>query len=89
MRLLVLGGTVFLGRHVVEEALARGHEVTGAVRDPARLDFREGRVAVAVADATDPASIAAAAAGQDAALSAVKIDGLSSAIFMRRERAAL
>jgi 2'-hydroxyisoflavone reductase len=28
MRLLVLGGTVFLGRHLVEEALERGHEVT-------------------------------------------------------------
>jgi nucleoside-diphosphate-sugar epimerase len=28
MRLLVIGGTVFLGRHVVETALQRGHEVT-------------------------------------------------------------
>ena len=28
MKLLVLGGTVFLGRHVVEAARARGHEVT-------------------------------------------------------------
>lgn len=28
MRLLILGGTVFLGRHIVEAALARGHEVT-------------------------------------------------------------
>jgi 2'-hydroxyisoflavone reductase len=28
MRLLVLGGTQFLGRHVVESALARGHDVT-------------------------------------------------------------
>ena len=28
MRLLVLGGTVFLGRHVAAEALARGHELT-------------------------------------------------------------
>ncbi len=28
MRLLVLGGTVFLGRHIVESALAEGHEVT-------------------------------------------------------------
>src|SRR3954453_2222992 len=28
MRLLILGGTVFLGRHVATEALARGHDVT-------------------------------------------------------------
>jgi nucleoside-diphosphate-sugar epimerase len=28
MRLLILGGTVFLGRHVVDAALARGHDVT-------------------------------------------------------------
>ena len=28
MNLLVLGGTVFLGRHIVEAALARGHTVT-------------------------------------------------------------
>jgi 2'-hydroxyisoflavone reductase len=28
MRLLVLGGTVFLGRHLVEAALAQGHDVT-------------------------------------------------------------
>ncbi|MEN8148565.1 MAG: NAD-dependent epimerase/dehydratase family protein [Planctomycetota bacterium] len=28
MKLLVLGGTIFLGRHVVDDALARGHDVT-------------------------------------------------------------
>ncbi|WP_320670595.1 NAD-dependent epimerase/dehydratase family protein [Patulibacter defluvii] len=28
MRILILGGTVFLGRHVTEAALARGHEPT-------------------------------------------------------------
>jgi 2'-hydroxyisoflavone reductase len=28
MKLLILGGTKFLGRHLVESALARGHEVT-------------------------------------------------------------
>jgi nucleoside-diphosphate-sugar epimerase len=28
MRLLVMGGTLFLGRHIVEAALSAGHEVT-------------------------------------------------------------
>ena len=28
MRVLILGGTIFLGRHVVDEALRRGHELT-------------------------------------------------------------
>lgn len=28
MRILILGGTAFVGRHLVEAALARGHEVT-------------------------------------------------------------
>ena len=28
MKVLILGGTVFLGRHLVEDALARGHEIT-------------------------------------------------------------
>jgi 2'-hydroxyisoflavone reductase len=32
MKLLVLGGTVFLGRHVVAEALSAGHEVTTFTR---------------------------------------------------------
>lgn len=32
MRLLVLGGTLFLGRHVAEAALARGHEVATFTR---------------------------------------------------------
>ncbi|MGH2716352.1 MAG: NAD-dependent epimerase/dehydratase family protein [Thermoleophilaceae bacterium] len=28
MRLLILGGTLFLGRHLAEEAMARGHDLT-------------------------------------------------------------
>ncbi|HEX7735035.1 MAG TPA: NAD-dependent epimerase/dehydratase family protein [Ktedonobacteraceae bacterium] len=28
MKILILGGTIFLGRHLVEAALARGHEIT-------------------------------------------------------------
>lgn len=48
MRLLVLGGTLFLGRHVVEAALARGHDVTVFTRGrrelpwSARVEARTG-----------------------------------------------
>lgn len=28
MKILIIGGTIFLGRHLIEAALARGHEVT-------------------------------------------------------------
>ncbi len=36
MRLLSLGGTVFVGRHLVEAALARGYDVTTFTRAPRR-----------------------------------------------------
>jgi nucleoside-diphosphate-sugar epimerase len=46
MRLLVLGGTVFLGRHVVNEALEQGHDVTVFTRGvhpvPGAVDHRTG-----------------------------------------------
>jgi 2'-hydroxyisoflavone reductase len=42
MRLLVLGGTQFLGRHVVEIALARGHEVTIFNRGQTRPELFPG-----------------------------------------------
>jgi 2'-hydroxyisoflavone reductase len=39
MRVLVLGGTQFLGRHTVDVALARGHEVTTFNRGRTRPDL--------------------------------------------------
>ena len=39
MRLLVLGGTLFVGRHLVEAALERGHEVTLFNRGRTNLDL--------------------------------------------------
>lgn len=58
MRLLVLGGTRFVGRAVVEEALARGWEVTALNRGVSGA-LPDGARAV-VADRTDPAALAAA-----------------------------
>jgi 2'-hydroxyisoflavone reductase len=43
MRLLVLGGTRFLGRHVVDAALARGHAVTVFTRGRSAAPLAWGR----------------------------------------------
>ena len=50
MRVLVLGGTVFLGRHVVECALARGDEVTIVHRGITGRELFEGAVERILAD---------------------------------------
>lgn len=46
MRLLVLGGTVFLGKHIVEAALAAGHQVTLFNRGRTNADTFAGRAGV-------------------------------------------
>ena len=44
MKLLILGGTVFLGRHIVEQALLAGHEVTLFNRGQSNPELFEGQV---------------------------------------------
>ena len=39
MKLLLLGGTVFVGRHIVEAAQARGHEITLFTRGQSNADL--------------------------------------------------
>ena len=44
MRLLVIGGTSFVGRHLVEQAVAAGHDVAVFHRGRTNPDLLEGRV---------------------------------------------
>jgi 2'-hydroxyisoflavone reductase len=44
VRLLVIGGTSFVGRHLVEQAVAAGHEVAVFHRGRTNPDLLEGRV---------------------------------------------
>lgn len=70
MKLLVIGSTGRTGRHVVEQALQRGHTITAFTRRPQLLQGRAG-LAVAVGDALNPADLQHAAQGQDAVISII------------------
>lgn len=65
-RLFVTGGTGFLGRHLVDQLLADGHEVVALVRSDPSPPLGEA-VTLRRGDVTDGASIEDAAAGCDGA----------------------
>jgi len=71
VRLLILGATGPTGRHLLDQALAGGHDVTAFVRDPSRLTLTRPRLAVATGDATDARALEGAMSGQHAVLSAL------------------
>ncbi|MFB7907115.1 NAD(P)-dependent oxidoreductase [Kitasatospora sp. NPDC056076] len=72
MRITVFGATGNVGRRVVTEALARGHEVTAVVRDPAKPHGLPATVTLAVGDAGEPADVARIVASQDLAVTATR-----------------
>ncbi len=73
MRVVIFGATGGTGRHLVEQALARGHQVTAFTRDPAALGVAHERLSVAAGDVQDPDAVARAVAGQDAVLCALGV----------------
>jgi len=46
MKLFVIGATGRTGREVVEQALARGHQVTAFVRSPEGIKLKNERLTV-------------------------------------------
>ncbi len=71
MKIVVFGATGNIGRRIVKEALSRGHEVTGVVRDPAAVETPDPRVRLVKADATRAGDVARAVKGADAVVSAI------------------
>lgn len=71
MKLTVFAATGGIGRQLVDQALAAGHDVTAVVRNPAKVtaDVRVVRVVRADLAHPDPAALASAVAGSDAVLS--------------------
>ena len=74
MKVLVSGGTGFVGTHLVNALLRRGHAVRVLARDPESTRNRYNRpVEAARGDVLDPVSLQAACSGREAVLHLVGI----------------
>jgi putative NADH-flavin reductase len=72
MKITVFGATGGIGRELLRQGIACGHEVTAVVRDPAGIpEELRGRVEVVHADVMNPAAIAAAVRDRDAVLTSM------------------
>lgn len=56
MNITIFGATGTIGRLLVEQALAQGHDVTAFTRDAARVTVEHDRLRVVEGDVTDPAA---------------------------------
>lgn len=65
MKILSIGATGSIGRHVIAHALDSGHEMRALVRDPGSASL-PGSVELVTGDVTDPGSLAGAVDGVDA-----------------------
>lgn len=71
MKIAVFGATGNIGQRVVKEALRRGHEVIGVVRDPQAVQAPAPGVTLRRGDATDAHSVADIAREADVVVSAI------------------
>jgi uncharacterized protein len=71
MNIVLAGATGNIGSRILDEALRRGHRVTGLTRDPAKLEARSGLQAKK-ANTAEVAAFAEALQGHDAAILSVK-----------------
>lgn len=83
MKVLIYGAGGMIGSRIAAELLARGHQVTAGIRTADRASGLDPRLTSDVTDVTDAASVARAAVGHDAVVSAVgaPYDGSASPTF--------
>jgi putative NADH-flavin reductase len=71
MKIVVIGATGNIGSRIAKEALSRGHQVIGVVRDPSAVQAPDPRVRLVKGDATKPEDIAQVVKGADEVVSAI------------------
>ncbi|MFB6266375.1 MAG: complex I NDUFA9 subunit family protein [Halodesulfurarchaeum sp.] len=75
MRVLVTGGTGFIGTHLCRELADRGHDVTALSRSPRGEELPE-EISAAVGDVTDGEAMERALSGQDVVVNLVALSPL-------------
>jgi uncharacterized protein len=82
MKLVLFGATGHVGHAILDEALARGHDVTAIVRDASRLTDSNDKLHVVVGDIADPATWLPSVKGAGAVVASVSArrDGHSETI---------
>lgn len=68
MKVIIFGATGTIGRLVVEEALADGHQVTAFARTPQKLNVQHSALTLQAGDATNATEVADAVKGHDAVI---------------------
>jgi putative NADH-flavin reductase len=71
MKVLVLGAAGRSGRQIVEQGIAKGHEITALIRDQAQSRLFPNQVHTVTGDALDGNAVERAVAGQDAVIYAL------------------
>jgi putative NADH-flavin reductase len=78
MKLTIFAATGGIGRQLVEQAMAAGHDVTAVVRSPKKLS-RDVRVVVADLAVSEPEALISAITGADAVMSGLGARSASEA----------
>ncbi|NDV78906.1 NAD(P)-dependent oxidoreductase [Dysgonomonas sp. 511] len=70
MKVALIGATGFVGSHLLEELLRRGHEVTALARSVEKIPVKNGKPNTVAVDVADSKALCEAIKGSDVVLSA-------------------
>src|ERR1700730_9292634 len=84
MKLTIFAATGGIGRQLLEQAGAAGHDVTAVIRDPTKLSSRGVRTVTADLATPDPAALESAVEGAGAVLSGLGARSASDAGIVSR-----
>lgn len=74
MKIALFGASGTIGQRILTEALARGHQVTAIVRNPATIKTSAGEISAIKGDALNPTNVAETVTGHDLVISAISPD---------------